>query len=163
MVTFFCVLDAALYSSCLLIGGISNEALLAVDQKTLIKFGAKDPYLMRYEYQVWRFFTPMFLHLNLVHILCNTFSTLVLGQTLEQDLGSLRFTALYLLSGFGGILLSALCSDSISVGASTAVFGLIGSYVSCLILNWGYLKRNTQRRTQILIFLAITLILGLQM
>ena len=57
-------------------------------------------------------------------------------------MGPYWFFALYILSGFGGILFSAMMSDSTSVGASTAIFGLIGSYIGCLILNWDYLKRN---------------------
>lgn len=82
----------------------------------------------------------MFLHANLVHILSNTLSILILGQNLEQDMGTVRFTLLYLLSGFGGILFSCLCNNNIAVGASTAIFGLIGSYIACLILNWFYFK-----------------------
>ena len=142
MVTFFSALNAILFAFCLLSGGISTKSLLAVQPNTLIKMGAKVPQLMRYNYEIWRFFMPMTLHVDLVHLLSNTLSLVLLGQSLEQDLGSFNFTLLYVLSGFGGILFSALCEDNMAVGASTCIFGLIGSYVSCLILNWTYFKNN---------------------
>jgi len=47
------------------------------------------------------------------------------------------------------------------VGASTAVYGLVGSYLAFLILNWTYLKTHTDRRFQILVFLFISLILAI--
>lgn len=79
---------------------------------------------------------------------------------LEADMGSFRFICLYLITGFGGVLFSALCSDDMSVGASTALFGMIGSYVACLILNWAYFKERTQKRCNIIIFLLISVILS---
>ena len=142
MVTFFCGLNTSLFVFCLVSGGISSKSLLAVQPSTLAQMGAKVPQLMRYNYQIWRFIMPMALHADLVHLLSNTLSLVLLGQSLEQDLGSLNFSLLYFLSGFGGILFSALCDDNMAVGASTCIFGLIGSYVSCLILNWTYFKNN---------------------
>ena len=44
--------------------------------------------------------------------------------------------SIYLLSGLGGNILSTVLNDSISVGASTAIFGLLGSVVGYLIFNW---------------------------
>lgn len=66
------------------------------------------------------------------------------------------------MSGFGGILLSALATNGIAVGASTAIFGLVGSYVGALILNWDHLKKQTERRCQMLIFLLVTLFMSVQ-
>ena len=62
---------------------------------------------------------------------------------------------------FGGILFSAVCSDVLSVGASTAVYGLIGSYLAFVILNWTYLKFDTERRHNIIFFLCVSLLLSL--
>jgi membrane associated rhomboid family serine protease len=62
---------------------------------------------------------------------------------------------------FGGILFSCVCSDTLSVGASTAVYGMVGAYLAFLILNWDYLKSNTNRRFQIMVFLFMSLILSI--
>ena len=54
-----------------------------------------------------------------------------------------------------------MCSDVLSVGASTAVYGLVGSYLAFVILNWNYLKFDTERRYNILFFLLVSLLLSL--
>lgn len=76
-------------------------------------------------------------------------------------MGVYRFATLYFISGIGGILFSALCSDTLSVGASTAVYGLIGAYVSYLVLNWIDLKRDTDKRWRIMVFLVMALVLSI--
>ena len=47
----------------------------------------------------WRFFTPMFLHAGIMHILFNMFCLFVFGPELEKIIGKMRFLTLYLLSG----------------------------------------------------------------
>jgi hypothetical protein len=54
-----------------------------------------------------------------------------------------------------------VCSDRLSVGASTAVYGLIGSYLAFIILNWNYLKFDTDRRFSIFMFLVVSLLLSI--
>jgi membrane associated rhomboid family serine protease len=115
---------------------------------------------MRYEAQVWRFITPVFLHGSFSHLAGNSLTLLLLGQLVEYDMGSWLFLFFYLLTGFGGILFSALCSDAISVGASTALFGIIGSYAANLILNWTHFKENPNKRCNILIFLLVSVFLA---
>jgi membrane associated rhomboid family serine protease len=72
--------------------------------------------------------TSGFLHADPIHLLFNMVGVFFLGQLLEPALGSVRFAALYfasLLAGsFGALLLS---NDSVTVGASGAVFGLLGA------------------------------------
>nr|XP_028944913.1 RHOMBOID-like protein 1 [Malus domestica] len=64
-------------------------------------------------------------------------SLVFIGIWLEQEFGFFRIGFLYLMSGFGGSLLSALFIQyGISVGASGARFGLLGSMLSELISNW---------------------------
>src|SRR3954447_12776396 len=79
-------------------------------------------------HQYWRLITGGFLHANLLHIGFNMYLLYLLGQMLEPTLGSVRFAALYftsLLAGSFGALL--LAPDSVTVGASGAVFGLMGA------------------------------------
>ncbi|KAK9281257.1 hypothetical protein L1049_004153 [Liquidambar formosana] len=85
----------------------------------------------------WRLWFCIWLHAGAIHLLANMFSLLFIGIRLESEFGFLRIGPLYLLSGFGGSLLSALhLRSSISVGASGALFGLLGAMLSELITNW---------------------------
>jgi membrane associated rhomboid family serine protease len=76
----------------------------------------------------WRLVTGGFLHAGLLHILFNMYLLWILGQMLEPMLGSGRFAALYftalLWGSFGALLLTP---DVPTVGASGAVFGLMGA------------------------------------
>jgi membrane associated rhomboid family serine protease len=78
--------------------------------------------------ELWRLVTSGFLHANLIHIAFNMYLLWLLGGMLEPVLGNVRFAALYatgLLSGsFGALLLSP---DALTVGASGAVYGLMGA------------------------------------
>jgi membrane associated rhomboid family serine protease len=79
--------------------------------------------------EYYRLFTAMFLHYGLLHLLLNMWALWVLGRTLEADLGPVRFGLLYLLAGLGGNVAVYLFSpeNSLTAGASTAVFGLFAA------------------------------------
>jgi membrane associated rhomboid family serine protease len=79
-------------------------------------------------HEYWRLVTGGFLHAGLLHIGFNMYLLWVLGQRLEPELGSPRFAALYatalLWGSFGALLVTP---DAVTVGASGAVFGLMGA------------------------------------
>ncbi|MFF4339487.1 rhomboid family intramembrane serine protease [Kitasatospora sp. NPDC001540] len=81
--------------------------------------------------QWYRLVTAMFVHAGLLHIATNMFSLWVLGPQLERVLGRLRFLTLYLVSGLAGNAFAYLLAPSDrwlnSVGASGAIFGLLGA------------------------------------
>lgn len=81
--------------------------------------------------EVWRLLTATFLHLDLIHLLFNMYALYLFGPTLEGLLGRARFSALYLVSGLGGSAASYAFSDVLqpSIGASGAVFGLLGAFL----------------------------------
>jgi rhomboid protease GluP len=79
--------------------------------------------------QWWRFITPVFLHGSVGHIFFNMYALLSLGTFLERHFGHGRFVALYFLGAFAGNVFSFLLTDGYSVGASTAVFGLVAAEV----------------------------------
>lgn len=76
--------------------------------------------------QYWRLLTAMFLHGNLIHILFNGYALYILGPEAERIYGTLRFLALYFLAGLAGSVASYAFSPAPSVGASGAIFGLVG-------------------------------------
>lgn len=79
--------------------------------------------------EYYRLFTAMFLHANFAHIFFNMYALNVLGQSVEQFYGRWRFLAVYFLGGLTGSVASAWLNDPdiIGVGASGAVFALIGA------------------------------------
>ena len=77
--------------------------------------------------QLWRFITPVLLHASIPHIGFNMYALIVFGPGLERNFGHWRFLILYLLGGFAGNVMSFLLSSGYSVGASTAIFGLVAA------------------------------------
>ena len=77
--------------------------------------------------QLWRFFTPMFLHGSILHIGFNMYALVIIGLPLEKRFGHVRFLLLYLSGAFAGNVFSFLLTDNPSYGASTAIFGLLGA------------------------------------
>jgi membrane associated rhomboid family serine protease len=82
----------------------------------------------------WRLITSAFLHASVLHILFNMLALWWLGSPVEIALGRLRYLGLYLVSGLAGAA-GALIADphTVTVGASGAIFGLLGAG---LILEW---------------------------
>lgn len=89
--------------------------------------------------QYYRFVTSMFLHADIGHIVSNMIYLVGLGQMVEQMIGHVRFAVLYLLSGIGAggfsMLYAVLTGDIYdAVGASGAIFGLIGALFILLVI-----------------------------
>jgi membrane associated rhomboid family serine protease len=86
------------------------------------------PLVTRHE--PYRLITAAFLHANITHIALNMFTLVVIGPAVEAALGHIRCLAVYLLAAFGGEVLSYLLGPlrEYSVGASGAIFGLMGAY-----------------------------------
>lgn len=78
----------------------------------------------------YRLMTGAFLHANIEHIAFNMFTLAIVGAPIEAELGKVRFLVLYFVSALGGSVGSYLLSEpmQIGVGASGAIFGLMGAY-----------------------------------
>ncbi|PYG86873.1 rhomboid protease GluP [Ruminiclostridium sufflavum DSM 19573] len=92
----------------------------------LVPYGAKVNSLIM-EGQYWRFISAMFLHSNEVHLLLNCFSLYLLGTQVEKLFGHIKMTAVYFAAGLMGSVASFAFSPNASVGASGAIFGLMGA------------------------------------
>ncbi|OQY90186.1 MAG: hypothetical protein B6D38_04180 [Anaerolineae bacterium UTCFX1] len=85
--------------------------------------------------QIWRLLTPALVHGGIAHIGFNMYALLIFGVNLERAYGHWRFLLLYILSAFTGNVMSFLFTSGVSVGASTAIFGLIGAELIFLLQN----------------------------
>ncbi len=115
--------------------------------------------------QLWRLFTPMFLHNtgSILHIAFNMYALYALGPALETHYGHGRFIILYILAGFAGNVISFLFTAAPSLGASTAIFGLLGAEAIFLYRNRELFGAAAQRAlTNVVIIAVINLIFGLQ-
>ena len=81
----------------------------------------------------YRLVTSMFLHVNLLHIGFNMYALWVIGTPVEQYLGRVRYLGLYFVSGLAGSAGALLWTPGYSLGASGAVFGVLGAM---MILEW---------------------------
>lgn len=95
---------------------------------TLIQYGAKVNELI-YLGEWWRLITPMFLHIGFSHLVLNSLIIYFLGAEVEMIIGHLRYFILYLMSGVLGNLASFALNNSVSAGASTAIFGIFASTI----------------------------------
>jgi membrane associated rhomboid family serine protease len=80
-------------------------------------------------HQYWRLVTAAFLHENLLHIGFNMYLLYLLGRMLEPAIGSIRFAAVYVTALLAGSFGALVATASPSLGASGAVFGLMGAMV----------------------------------
>ncbi len=100
----------------------------------LIAHPVLDPYGML---EPWRYFTSMFMHAGLQHILFNMFALIVFAPPLEHLLRSVRYSLFYIICGLGGGLLSTVMHSLmaknnewlLAVGASGAIYGVYGAYL----------------------------------
>jgi rhomboid protease GluP len=107
---------------------ILNVLSNAQNADVLIAFGAKDNSAILAG-QYWRFVTPIFLHANILHVGLNMLNLIVLGIFIERLFGHVRFLLIYLVTGVISVIASFyLAPQEISVGASGAIFGVVGAY-----------------------------------
>ena len=90
--------------------GLTSEVLLqGFPEPVLIAYGAKLNYLINApHYQWWRFITPMFIHINLPHLLVNMYSLWMVGPYVEKLYGSAKFIVFWVFTGIAGVVASYL-------------------------------------------------------
>lgn len=133
----------------------------ADDPINLYRWGAKfGPAIQAGDW--YRLMSPVFLHAGLFHIAANTFALVLFGPRLEQEFGAPAFVATYIVSGVCGVAASYLVSPVLSVGASGAVFGMVGAYGIYLVRNRREFGGQVNRVILNLIFiLGINIVFGL--
>lgn len=110
-------------------------------------------------FQFYRLVTSMFFHGDIRHLLCNMYALYILGSQVERYYGKRRFILIYFISGILGSLFSCVFQNGASIGASGAIFGLMGS-----IAYFTYYFRATLQgvlKEQILPVIVLNLGLGM--
>ena len=87
--------------------------------------------------EVWRYFTYMFLHVNLQHLLMNIFLQWFVGLTLEMTHGTKKLAIVYIFGVISGSLATSVFDQTVYLaGASGGCYALIAAHIATLIINW---------------------------
>lgn len=117
--------------------------------------------VLRGEY--YRLLTACFLHIGIIHLALNMYALLMIGVMLEKLIGSKRFLTAYLVTGFAASVTSVCWhSNTVSAGASGAIFGMYGVFFALLTTN--LIERNARREllSSIGLFIIYNLAFGLK-
>lgn len=102
--------------------------------KVIVDLGCRPSYL--FSYKIYTIITHMYIHGNILHLLMNMIFLIFIGMPFEGRVGSKKFAFIYFASGTLGVLLNAFVTysypllnpDVIGIGASGAIFGVVGAY-----------------------------------
>ena len=138
---------------------VNNRNIFTFSANSLVYFGGSELILVQ-SGEIWRILSSAFLHAGLIHLIVNMYSLAVIGTQVETYIGKWKFLFIYLISAISGSLLSLTFADPfvVSVGASGALFGLMGS-----LLYFGYHYRlylSEAIKNQIIPIIIINLIIG---
>ncbi len=115
----------------------------------------------------WRLITSMFLHAGVLHLAVNGYALYMLGRFGEQLFGPARLWIIYLLAGVGGSATSAMFGDAsrLSVGASGAIFGLLGAVIVGMARMRGFVPEHWRKQVfyNLLVILGLNLFIGFKL
>lgn len=140
---------------------IAGGNIFDMDPTLLYDFGGLVNYdMMSSPLELYRLISSMFLHAGIIHLAFNLYALYILGPQLESFFGKAKFLAIYLISGIIGGLVSMIFQGTgvVSVGASGAIFGLIGAFIY-----FGYHYRvyfGSVIKSQIIPLLVLNLFIG---
>lgn len=113
----------------------------------------------------WRLFLHMYLHTGIIHMLFNVFALLFAGKVVEKKIGSLTYLLLYhVIAIINAVIMCLIFPNSISVGASAGIFGMIG--IVC-VMKWkkdAVCNENLKKGEfiYIIVFSVLSLLLGIE-
>lgn len=133
----------------------------------LYQLGENNARLVLQYREYWRLFTAMFLHAGVEHLFSNLFVLFLLGTPVERNLGHLRYLLLYLASGILGNLFSCLYERTAginiySVGASGAIFGVMGALIIIVIRGRKQIRRGSSLMVRLGLAVAYAVYSGFQ-
>ena len=120
-------------------------------------FAVYGPYIVKRQ-EYYRLITGAFLHADILHLVFNCYSLYIIGSQVESFMGRFKYLVIYFISAITGSLFSILLTNGVSIGASGAIFGLMGS-----LLYFGYHYRvylGTVLKSQIIPLIIVNLLIG---
>lgn len=164
--TFVCVAQICIMIAMCTWDGMapqSQNPMYGPPATTMVRFGAKDTSLILYRGQWWRLFSPIMLHAGVIHLLSNVLIQLRVGGYLNLVFGNFSWITIYLMSGvFGNICSCCFLPNSVGVGSSGALLGMLSAWIVWLVFRWKKIpdQCRSQRNCQlgmVLISVAVTL------
>lgn len=162
--TLICILQIGVLIAMVQVGGWaprSENPMIGPPAWTLVRFGAKESALIVDDNQWWRLFSSIMLHAGLLHLIPNVLIQLRVGGYLNLVYGTPKWFAIYLLSGVFGEMMSCIfITDSVGVGSSGALMGMLSSWVIWIVFRWKKIppECHRQRNCQIGIVIASIII-----
>jgi rhomboid protease GluP len=128
---------------------------------TMIAMGAIVPGLVR-RGELWRLITSMFLHAGWLHWAANSWALYQIGTLYEVLFGAKRFTLIYFSTGIIAGLASSMYNHGPAVGASGAIFGIMGAFIFSIIRSPVYRHQPWTRSliTQLVFWIAVNIAIG---
>ena len=110
--------------------------------------------------QYWRLFTLTFLHGDMEHLINNMLLLYLLGDNLERALGSVGYAFLYVTAGVSASAISwqmqrIVGTQHLTLGASGAIFGVLGALLAILIIHKGHLEGLSLKRLGVMVALSL--------
>ncbi|WP_040212268.1 rhomboid family intramembrane serine protease [Clostridium polynesiense] len=139
---------------------ILSKDIFDINTLVLYAFGAKENYAIAHG-EYYRLLTAAFLHGGIMHLALNMYALYILGDLIEEVYGKTKYVAIYIISAVASSYLSYRMSPSLSIGASGAIFGLMGA-----ALIYAFKERNSIGKyflRNILSVIALNVFIGLTM
>ncbi len=141
-----------------IISVILSGSVMEISLDVLEFLGAKDNILIN-QGQYYRLFTCMFLHAGLIHIALNMFSLNAIGPLVERVYGRKKYIFIYIISGIIASFSSYIFSTGVAIGASGAIFGVLGA-----VLIFAFKMKSLIGRsflTNVLMVILLNIMIGL--
>ncbi len=148
-------INCAIFLALSLIGRTENGYFL-------LKFGALYYPYIEGNQEHYRLITSIFLHSGIEHLGNNMLLLFIIGNGVEKVLGKSKYVLIYILSGIGGNILSLMHElqrdeYAISVGASGAIFGILGAMLWVMVCNKGRIENISIKGIIVIIFINLYL------
>jgi rhomboid protease GluP len=141
-----------------IISAIMSDNFWDISSSVLLILGGKYGPLIN-DGEWWRILTCNFLHGGLIHIGMNMYSLYAIGPQIEEIFGKIKYVIIYTVAGISSSLLSYyLAPNTLSIGASGAIFGLLGALLSFAIKEKDRINKGAI--TNIVVIVAINLYIG---
>ncbi|BAB81158.1 rhomboid family intramembrane serine protease [Clostridium perfringens] len=135
--------------------------IVEMNPQILYWMGAKHNNAIIFHGEYYRLVTSMFLHGGIVHLLFNMYALYILGDFIERIYGAKKYLAIYFVSGIVASIFSLYFSPVMGVGASGAIFGLLGA-----ALVFAYNEKDRIGKalvTNIIVIILLNVFIGLSM